>query len=173
MKIGAGALAERPFEHHLVALNRRKSGHKKNMIVGLTLTSMVDMFSLLVIFLLQTFSASPEVLVMGKGLTLPMAMTASEPKDALALSISGDGLYVDQKKIGEVEELLKDPTPFMKALEEHKDRWMQTHPTEAFKGEVSLIADRETPSSTISMFMGMLPSMSYGSIQLAVISGGI
>jgi biopolymer transport protein ExbD len=134
---------------------------------------MVDMFSLLVIFLLQTFSASPELLVIAKGVTLPVAGSAKELKDAPLLTLSSEGIHLDQKLVGTTEELLKNPEPLMQKLSDLRDLWQRTHPNEKFKGEINLQASKEIPSTTVSQVMGMLPSQAYGSIQLAVVSGGL
>ena len=64
---------------------------------------MVDMFSMLVVFLLQTFSSSPEILVT-KGVELPISTTPSMVREAPVLAMSRDGsLYLDQKLVGVTE----------------------------------------------------------------------
>lgn len=158
------------FNRHLVARAYRSKARKKMVIIGLMLTSMVDMFSLLVIFLLQTFSTSPELVVVAKNVQLPIAQTSREMKDAPLLAISEAGVYLDQKFVGLTEDLMKDPAPLMERLEEQRTLWQKTHPQEKFSGEINLQADRDIPSTIVSRFMGMLPSQAYGSIQLAVVS---
>lgn len=160
------------FNRHLVARAHKKSARKRALIIGLTLTSMVDMFSLLVIFLLQTFSTSPELLVMSKDVKLPSAYTGREIKDAPVLSLAKDGVYLDQKKVGETAALLKDPSELMERLEGLRVLWQETHPGQTFQGEINLQAHRSLPSTMISQFMAMLPSQAYGSIHLIVIPGG-
>lgn len=160
------------FSRHLISRKHRKSGGKKALLVGLSLTSMVDMFSLLVIFLLQTFSASPELLAITKGVTLPSAQTGSEIKDAPQLSLAVDGVFLDQKRVGSTEDILRNPTVLMERLAELRKLWIKGHPDEAFRGEINLQAHRELPSTTVSQVMGMLPSQHYGSIHLAVVGSG-
>ena len=172
MQIGTHGLAPKTFHRHLVARAHKAKARKRMVVVGLTLTSMVDMFSLLVIFLLQTFSTSPELLVIAKGVTLPSAATGREIKDAPLLSLSDQGVFLDQKPVGSMAALLANPEPLMHKLAEHRTLWQKTHPGQAFKGEINLQAHRELPSTTVSQFMAMLPSQNYGSIQLAVVSGG-
>ncbi|MEK6705724.1 MAG: biopolymer transporter ExbD [Bdellovibrionota bacterium] len=172
MLIESRALVPGTFNRHLVARAHRKSTRRKMLLVGLTLTSMVDMFSLLVIFLLQTFSTSPDLLIIAKGVTLPTAITGREIKDAPALSISTAGVFLDQKLVGKTNSLLKDPTPLMERLADLRSLWQKSHPKEKFRGEINLQADRELPSTIVSQFMAILPSQSYGSIQLAVVPGG-
>ncbi len=160
------------FNRHLVSRAHAREKGKKNLIVGLTLTSMVDMFSLLVIFLLQTFSASPELLAVQKDVRLPDAVTGHEIKDAPVLAISEAGVYLDQKRVGDLAGLLKSPGPLMEKLSDLRVQWQKAHPKEKFPGQINLQAHRELPSTSVSQIMGMLPSQAFGTIQLAVISGG-
>ncbi|MBL7716674.1 MAG: biopolymer transporter ExbD [Bdellovibrionales bacterium] len=159
------------FNKRLVARKHRRGGGKKNLMASLSLTSMVDMFSLLVIFLLQTFSTSPELLAITKGVELPTARTGLEIKDAPVLSITQELIYLDQKEIGKTADLMKNPEPLMDKLAELRKQWVQSHPGEAFKGEINLQAHRDLPGTWISQIMGMLPSQHYGSISLAVVGG--
>lgn len=172
MNIKAQNLGDRSFSRHLLSRQYQRSKRKKMIIMGLMLTSMVDMFSLLVIFLLQTFSASPELSVVAKGVTLPQSITSKEIKDAPVLAISSAGIYLDQKFIGLTEDLLDQPEPLMNRLAELRELWQKSHPTEKFPGEINLQADQGVSSAVVSRFMGMLPGQSFGSIQLAVIGGG-
>jgi biopolymer transport protein ExbD len=172
MSVGSQSLGPSTFTRHLTARTHQKKKRKKLLIAGLTLTSMVDMFSLLVIFLLQSFSTSPELLAVTDGVTLPSASTAKEIKDAPVMSVSKDGVFLDQKRIGSTSELLANPQPLMIRLGELRDVWQKTHPHQQFKGEINLQAHKELPSTLVSHFMAMLPSQNYSSIELAVVSGG-
>lgn len=160
------------FNRYLVARKHARARGKRNLLVGLTLTSMVDMFSLLVIFLLQTFSASPELLAVQKDVRLPDARTGLAINDAPVLAISSEGVFLDQKRVGDLAELLKHPAPLMEGLSDLRTHWQKAHPKEKFPGQINLQAHRELPSTSISQIMGMLPSQAFGTIQLAVISGG-
>lgn len=171
MIISSKELGPKTFSRHLVARAHRKASRRKMIVAGLMLTSMVDMFSLLVIFLLQNFSASPELMVIAKDVTLPASVSAAEPKDAPVLALSPEGVYLDQKFVGETAVLLRNPEPLMKRLADLRDLWERTHPKEAFPGEINLQAHEGLESTTVAQFMGLLPSQNYGSIQLAVIAG--
>lgn len=169
--LATATLGPKTFTRHLVARAHAKKSRKKVLLASLSLTSMVDMFSLLVIFLLQTFSTSPELLVVSKGVELPHAATGAEIKDAPILSLSVDGVYLDQKLVGPTEELIKDPAPLMEKLGTLRDNWLKAHPGQKFGGELNLQAHRDLPSTYVSRFMGFLPSQHYSSIQLVVMGG--
>jgi biopolymer transport protein ExbD len=171
-QLGSQELTVGTFQQHLVKRRQKKAGRRRVMIAGLTLTSMVDMFSLLVIFLLQTFSTSPELVMVTKGVRLPTAISARELEDSPVLAISADEVYLDQKLLGKTNDLLADPSPLMGRLAELRELWQKAHPKQKFNGVISLQADRNLPSTTVSMFMGMLPTQTYSTVQLAVISRG-
>jgi len=171
-QLGSQELKVGTFQQHLMSRKQRKQKRRRIMIAGLTLTSMVDMFSLLVIFLLQTFSASPELMMVTKGVTLPQAVTGREIEDSPVLALSVDEVYLDQKLIGKTQTLLQDPTPLMEKLTELRERWQMAHPTQKFNGVISLQADKNLPSTTVSLFMGLLPTQTYSTVQLAVITRG-
>jgi biopolymer transport protein ExbD len=158
------------FEHHLTGRGKKRGG-KKGMVTGLMLTPMVDMFSLLVIFLLQCFSTSPEMLVINKDVTLPSASTGKEIKDAPVLAITSEGVFMDQESVGTVAEVLANPTRLMQRLSDLRRRWVKSNPSGEFPGEITLQAHKDVSSTTISQIMAMLPSQHYGSIQLAVVAG--
>src|SRR4051812_39028335 len=163
MLVGTKTLGPGTFTEYLIARSHRKASHRKSMLVGLTLTSMVDMFSLLVIFLLQTFSASPELLIVTKGISLPIATTGLEIKDAPLLSLSKAGVFLDQKRMGSISDMLKNPEPLMDKLSDLRDLWERTHPHQTFPGEINVQADKDLSSAMVSQFMGLLPSQAYGS----------
>lgn len=171
MSLKSGTLKPGVFAHHLVGRGKGRKG-RRSIVSNLMLTPMVDMFSLLVIFLLQAFSASPELLVMMKGVTLPSAITGLEIKDAPVIAVATEGVFIDQKSIGPVEKVLAEPSALLAKLGELRKQWMAGNPNTAFPGEIILQAHKEVSSTTISQLMAILPSAHYGSIQLAVISGG-
>src|SRR5260221_12949999 len=116
MSLGTQILRVGTFQRQLLKRTQKKKHRRRMLLVALTLTSMVDMFSLLVIFLLQSFSTSPELVMVSKGVTLPAAVSGRELMDAPVLSLSTNGVYLDQKLVGSLEDLSNDPEPLMNRL---------------------------------------------------------
>lgn len=169
MRLNQSLVASDPFERILIKRKRRVSWGKKAAVYALMLTSMVDMFSMLVVFLLQTFSTSPEILI-NKGVSLPDSITASEVREAPVLALAKDGnLYLDQKLVGEVKKVAKSPEKLMKELNQIKQNWAKNHAGVAFPGEINLQADKEIPSTIVSDIMSILTTGEYSTIKLAVI----
>lgn len=167
MRLNQSLVVANPFEKHLVNSRRKRSWGKKATGFNLMLTSMVDMFSMLVVFLLQTFSSTPEVLIL-RGMELPNSITPSIVREAPVLAISKDGnLYLDQKLVGKTSDITKKPDELLNKLNSIKKSWVTSHSV-PFTGDINLQADKEIESTTVSMVMGVLTTSQYQSIQLAV-----
>ncbi len=168
MRLSQSIVAANPFEKHLINRRRKKNWGARIIGFNLPLTSMVDMFSMLVCFLLLTFSSTPEVMIL-KGVVLPDSITPGIVREAPVLAISKDGnLYLDQKLVGKTSDITKKPDELLAKLQTIKNGWSKLHGSE-FTGDINLQADREVKSTTISMVMGVLTSSQFQTIQLAVI----
>ncbi len=168
MILNQSMVAADAFEKHLINRKRKRNWAIKAAGFTLMLTSMVDMFSMLVVFLLQTFSSSPEILVT-KGVELPTSVTPSQVKEAPVIALSRDGnLYLDQKLVGKTEVVSKKPDMLLTKLNVIKKEWASSH-TSPFTGEINLQADREIKSTTVALIMGVLTSSQFHSIELAVV----
>lgn len=168
MILNKSLVAADAFEKHLINRKRKKNWGLKAAGFTLMLTSMVDMFSMLVVFLLQTFSSSPEILVT-KGVELPSSVTPSIVKEAPVLAISKDGnIYLDQELVGPIKKIMKNPDKLVRKLNIIKQDWARSHTT-PFSGDINLQADKEVKSTIVSSIMGILTSGQFSSIQLAVV----
>ena len=170
MGLGSNTLNTGNFEHILLNRNQRGKRRGKVMQATLMLTSMVDMFSMLVCFMLQTFSSTPEIMVT-QGVTLPDSITGKTVKEAPVLSLNKDELFLDQKLIGKTAILLKKPEPLVNKLIVLRKSWVKAHPGEAFGGDINVQADKEVSSVVISQLMGIVSGQHYSAIQLAVFGG--
>jgi biopolymer transport protein ExbD len=168
MILNQSLVASDAFEKHLINKKRKKHWGIKAMGFTLMLTSMVDMFSMLVVFLLQTFSSSPEIMVT-KGIQIPDSVTPSVVKEAPVLALSKDGnMYLDQKLVGKTISILKKPNVLLTKLNTIKVQWAKSH-SSPFSGEINLQADKEIKSTDVATIMGVLTTSQFQSIELAVI----
>src|SRR2546423_699487 len=74
--------------------------------VSLSLTSMVDMFAILVIFLLTNTDTVSQWVDVGHGIQLPKAKFNAPPPRGPALQISKDGVFADSKNIITVDAVM-------------------------------------------------------------------
>ncbi len=84
------------FRRHRL-LSKRNS--KREMVALLSLTAMVDMFTVLVIFLLQNYKTDNVILHIPKEVVLPVASSTKELKPSHVVTISPDGILLGKDKI--------------------------------------------------------------------------
>lgn len=106
----------RPGERHRYhnILKRRKG--KRTVTALLSLTAMVDMFTVLVIFLLQNYNATGEILYIPKEVVLPQAQAIKELKPAHVVTISSKEILIEQTPILSFEEVQAQEDFFIQKL---------------------------------------------------------
>src|SRR3954452_25127346 len=89
---------------------KAKLGHagRKSLYAPLNLVAYIDMMTMLVIFLLMSFSATGEILFVQKSITLPEAVNWTELERAPVIAITKDVVTLDGKQVATGEELAKD-----------------------------------------------------------------
>ncbi len=108
----------------------------------LQLTAMVDMMTIILIFLLNTYSTSSVQLTPADRLNLPASFSSSPPVEALKMVVAKHGIYVDDIKIVDLNEGVlnsKDvdakDAQFIRALFEALDKQAQKTKEIATKNE--------------------------------------
>jgi biopolymer transport protein ExbD len=87
-----------------VALGRRKRQSQKFVPPKLMLTSMMDMFTIILIFLLFSFSENPETLKLDKNLELPHSSAESGYQKTIKIVLSKKELLLDDEVMAEVHD---------------------------------------------------------------------
>src|SRR5438445_11410394 len=134
-------------------------GGAKNLYAELNLTSIVDMLTILVVFLLQTFSASGELLTVQKNITLPEAQNYKELEQAPIIAVAKDSVTLDGRMVADATELNRENTADWKITELHdqlvtlKNNYRLLHPSENFAGIVIVQADRSVDFKVIKKVM--------------------
>lgn len=151
-----------------------KQKGKRNIAAALTLTSMVDMFTLLVIFLLSNFSASGELLLSSKDITLPKAVSTNELERAAVVAVSALTVSIEGQKVGDSADILKDEDPRIQELVdkliEQKRVITQMMGADKFKGQIIIQADGEIDFKLVKKVMYSASEAGYTGFQYAVVS---
>lgn len=97
---------QRPGERHRYhnILSKRKG--KRDVTALLSLTAMVDMFTVLVIFLLQNYNTTGEILYIPKEVVLPKASSVKELKPAHVVTISAKEILLDKDVVATFDEVM-------------------------------------------------------------------
>jgi biopolymer transport protein ExbD len=88
--------------------------NRKSLVAGLMITSLVDAFSILVIFLLASFSKSGEVLSLSKNMELPPASLSDELKKTTLIKLDSGKIFVEDKEVT-IKSLIKILIGYSKA----------------------------------------------------------
>jgi len=150
-------------------------GGRKSAYAELNLTSMVDMLTILVVFLLQTFSASGELLTVSKNITLPEATNYKDLELAPIIAISRDSVTLNGDPKADSGELSRENTIDWKIPQLHddlvvlKNNFKLLHPNpEDWKGIVIVQADRQIDFKVIKKVMYTCAVAGYMNVNFAV-----
>lgn len=158
-------------KYDLHGLRKRMTAKAKKDEGALPLTSMIDMFSILVIFLLMNFSSTGEIFFISKNMTLPGTKHSHAMESKPLLSITEDRVIFDAKEVGEnpihLEESDQELPRLRSALQQVKAFEQSVRPNQEFKGEVNIQADEKTPIIYIKRVMNTLIAEGWTGIHFA------
>lgn len=80
---------------------KKSRGSKRNAVVMLNMTAMVDMFTVLCVFLLQNYATTNQVLPMPEKVDLPSAHEVKELAPSNVVLIAQDGIMLNNVKVAE------------------------------------------------------------------------
>jgi len=149
-----------------MARNRAKA-------VKISLTSLMDVFTILVFFLLVN-SATTEVLETPKQITLPASVVEEKPRETVVIFVSPNEVTVQGESVVLVSEILEatgqDIAPIGERLEEVNENiiGLKTRIVSESQ-EVTILADRSVPFSVIKKVMSTCTSRGFARISLAVL----
>ena len=95
----------KPGERHRYHNILKRKKNKRGVTAVLSLTAMVDMFTVLLIFLLQNYSATGEILYIPKEVTLPKAQRVNELKPAVVVTVSSKEVLIDRTPVATFAEV--------------------------------------------------------------------
>ncbi len=145
------------------------------------ITPLVDMFVIIVLFLIANFSATGEVLMMTKDIQLPEAVNVKEIEMNPVVMVSGEEVSISGNVVGRVQDLVKEEYLNIPALEEKlrdmKKQFEDLHAmaegnTNAFKGDVNIQAHKDVEFSIIKRVMFSCASAGYNNINFATLQKG-
>ena len=78
--------------------SRGKSGKRKRVVGTLMLTSLIDAFSILVVYLLMFFSNTGEMIYVSSGIDLPKASVIDRLDRYSIIQIKKEGYFIEEKE---------------------------------------------------------------------------
>jgi biopolymer transport protein ExbD len=153
---------------------RMAKHHKRNRGAGaLNLVSLMDIFTILVFFLLVN-SSDVETLPNAKDLQLPESIAEEKAKETVVILIGEEDIIVQGTPVAKVADVLNikgnDIPALREALVSQNDRVLRRESQEDIEGrEVTIMGDKEIPYRLLKKVMATCTASDYGQISLAVL----
>jgi biopolymer transport protein ExbD len=144
---------------------RRKARERAGEIKELNIVAMMDMMTILLVFLLKSYQASTLSVNMSEGLTIPVSSTQLAPQENISITISMYEVAVNDRRVVQMQAGVIPPTykeggraeafyvgSVFDALKKEVDKQKyiaQYNKNAPFSGRINVIADRKITYRTL------------------------
>lgn len=154
----------------------KRMGRNRLKITKMNLTSLMDVFTILVFFLLVN-SGSVEVLDTPKEVSLPESRAESKPRETVVIFISPTEVLVQGQLVAMVDEIIENKAsvldPIAARLAELKESVIGTSTRiVSTSQEVTILADKSVPFIVIKTIMSTCTGEGFENVSLAVTQKG-
>lgn len=153
---------------------------KKRMTYGVNITSMMDMFTIILCFLLKSYSSEGTILTNADNLILPNSISKKRPKDVnLQLAITSDMILVDNQPVAPTEDARRipqdNPDPIIIKLEEklafcyaQEEEMVKMGALNQIVGKIIVQADKNIEFDVLYKVMNTCGKVGYNHMNFAV-----
>jgi len=151
----------------------KRMSRNRVKITKMNLTSLMDVFTILVFFLLVN-SGSVQVMEAPKDVALPEAQVETKPRETVAIFVSPEDVLVQGEIVAHVADILDGQTanydPIVARLAELRGSVIgPSTQAAADSQEVTILADKSVPFIVIRKIMSLCTSEGYENVSLAVV----
>jgi len=169
-------------------IRRRIKKHPEHEETALNIYPMMDMMTILLVFLIQNFASSSAAnVVQSSELQIPHSTAKTDIEPSLNITISASEIVVEGKQALSLRNGQIDPsqkqggsngflvTPLLTILQGHRDRLKliaQSNASRPFRGEVQIIADKRTPYRTLIEVIYTMGQAEFKAMRFVVLKKG-
>ena len=151
----------------------KRMGRSKKKVTGLNLTPLMDVFTILVFFLLF-HSAGSNTLETPKQIKLPDSVVETKPRETVVIMVSPKVVLVQGEAVISTSELLGDRIEMVAEIRERLKQLERniigiSTKTVVESKEITILADKTIPFRVLKKIMSTCTGSGYGRISLAVI----
>ena len=151
----------------------KRMSRNRLKITKMNLTSLMDVFTILVFFLLVN-SGSVEIMESPKDMTLPEARVDTKPRETVVIFVSTEDVLVQGKIVARVDDILEGESstvdPVTVRLAELRENIVGPSTLAvAASQEITILADKSVPFIVIRKIMSACTGEGYENVSLAVI----
>ena len=176
-------------------MSKRKQSRRQSPEAGLTITSMMDMMTIILVFLLKSYQTDDVSVAPSEDLQIPISSAEKTPKLAVNVVVSRKDVVVDGEYVIDVERRINEDTGedelaipdgekrgqlisklydiLLEKAQTAKDIGARAGSDEAdFKGEILLQVDKRMPFAVVREVMFTAGQAQFGNFRFVVIKGG-
>jgi biopolymer transport protein ExbD len=153
------------------------------VVKDLNITPLMDMMTILLVFLLKSFSSSTSTITFDQNLQVPKSFTELKPKLAVTVTLTKKVLLVEGDGIAPVNNGRIDPavkrdgengyyiTPLVEILEKHAKREKKVAEItgQKFDAQLMIVADQSTPYRLLTEIIYSCGQAGYQNYRLLVL----
>ena len=140
----------------------------------LQLTSMMDMFTIILVFLLKTYSTHGQLINPSQDLTLPSSVTQHLPELGLDVTVSSDWILVNEKAVERTKDVMNQEGYIVQGLQKEllvyarEAEKMEEMYGAKFSGKVTIQGDKNLPYQLLIKVMATCGQSNYPNMRLVV-----
>ena len=151
----------------------KRMSRNRVKITKMNLTSLMDVFTILVFFLLVN-SGSVELLEAPKDVKLPESVVETKPRETVVISVGQEDILVQGKIVARVNDILEGQpdtmAPLTARLAELRDSIVGPSTLAVAESqEITILADKSVPFIVVRKIMSTCTDEGYENVSLAVI----
>lgn len=140
------------------------------------LTSLIDVMTILLIYLLKSFSSEGEIVTVSKDLMLPKSSSQKTPHLTVVLTVNHKYILAEGAEIVTLENILSSDNLIIPEL----NKWLETrrkitqyndqyNNIKKFQGDITIQADKRIPFRLLKKIMYTCGQQEYNNFSLAVL----
>ena len=147
---------------------RRRERQKKGKVAALNLVSLMDIFTILVFFLMVN-SSEVEVLQTNSKIKLPDSTSEKQPENRLVIMVDDEHLVVQGRAVAEVAALAGEEGTIIEGLQ-NELQYQATRKGEVPEGgfEITVMGDKEAPYWLLKRILMTCQTTDFAKVSLAV-----
>lgn len=157
--------------------SRKRRVRRGSAVAYLSMVSLMDMFTIVLLFLLQSFSTESETFAVSPKFKLPASTARETFKSRLTVQITSTEIIVDGKKVADIADVPEKGDMLIKPLEQELNALTnrsafiaEANPSVKLTREVIILGDKGIPFSLLEKVMFTCGQVGYNNIYLAVTS---
>jgi len=162
---------------------KKKKRREEESPPGLSMNSLMDIMTIILVFLLKSYSTDPVQLKGAPDLKPPFSTATLRPSESTIITVTLNNLIVDDKAVAKLENgkvaeaelsngFLVDSL-YQELLDrvDHQKRVYQYQKKKEFEGVVTIVADRHVPFSLLTQVMYTAGQAEFGKFKFMVVKG--